>query len=53
MSKKVSKPGEIHLRIVEVLKRFPEGVSGGQIRHELEKEGLQAEERPCAHNNLC
>jgi hypothetical protein len=45
VSKKLSKPGEIHLRIVGVLKRFPDGVSGGQIRHELEKEGLHAEEQ--------
>lgn len=37
-----SKPGKIHLRIVEVMKRFPNGISGGQIRHELEKEGLEA-----------
>lgn len=36
-----SKPGKIHLRIVEVMKRFPDGISGGQIRHELEKEGLE------------
>jgi hypothetical protein len=34
-----SKPGLIHLRIIEVMKRFPEGLSGGQIRQELEKEG--------------
>ena len=40
-----SKPGKIHLRIVEVMKRFPEGISGGQIRHELEKEGLEAGEQ--------
>jgi 5-methylcytosine-specific restriction endonuclease McrA len=45
MSKKVSKPGKIHERIVEVLKRFPDGVTGGQIRQELEKEGLQPEEQ--------
>jgi hypothetical protein len=43
--KKSSKPGEIHLRIVEVLKRFPGGASGGQIRQELEKEGLLADEQ--------
>lgn len=36
-----SKPGKIHLRIVEVMKRFPGGISGGQIRQELEKEGLE------------
>lgn len=35
-----SKPGKIHLQIIEVMKRFPEGVSGGQIRQELEREGL-------------
>jgi hypothetical protein len=36
-----SKPGKIHLRIIEVMKRFPGGISGGQIRHELEKKGLE------------
>jgi hypothetical protein len=36
-----SKPGAIHLRIVEAMKRFPDGISGGQIREELEKEGLE------------
>ncbi|MGH9515525.1 MAG: HNH endonuclease [Terriglobales bacterium] len=35
-----SNPGRIHLRIIEVMKRFPEGISGGEIRQELEKEGL-------------
>jgi hypothetical protein len=40
-----SKPGLIHLRIIEVMKRFPEGVSGGQIRQELEKEGLKPEDQ--------
>jgi 5-methylcytosine-specific restriction endonuclease McrA len=45
MPKKTSKPGEIHLKIIEVLKRFPEGISGGRIRQELEKEGLRAEEQ--------
>lgn len=45
MPKKTSKPGDIHLKIVEVLKRFPEGISGGQIRQELEKEGLRAEDQ--------
>jgi hypothetical protein len=43
--KKSSKPSGIHLRIIEVLKRFPAGASGGQIRQELEKEGLLAEEQ--------
>jgi hypothetical protein len=45
MPKKTSKPGTIHLRIVQVLKRFPKGISGGQIRQELEKEGLHAEDQ--------
>jgi hypothetical protein len=45
MSRNPSKPGSIHLRIVEVMKRFPEGISGGQIRQELEKEGLRAEDQ--------
>jgi 5-methylcytosine-specific restriction endonuclease McrA len=45
MSKRTSKPGGIHLRIVDVLKRFPEGVTGGQIRQELEKEGLRPEDQ--------
>lgn len=45
MAGKGSKPGAIHVRIIEVMKRFPEGISGGQIRQELEKEGLQAEDQ--------
>jgi hypothetical protein len=40
-----SKPGKIHLRIVEVMKRFPNGISGGPLRHELEKEGLEPGEQ--------
>lgn len=40
-----SKPGNIHLRIIEVMKRFPGGISGGQIRQELEKEGLEPGEQ--------
>lgn len=40
-----SKPGAIHLRIVAVMKRFPGGISAGQIRQELEKEGLRAEDQ--------
>jgi len=42
---KTSKPGTIHLRIVEVLKRYPTGVSGGQIRQEMEREGLRPEDQ--------
>lgn len=45
MSKRTSQPGKIHLRIVEVLRRFPQGVTGGQIRQELEKEGLRPEDQ--------
>jgi hypothetical protein len=45
VSKNASKPGGIHLKIVEVLKRFPGGISGGQIRSELEKDGLRAEDQ--------
>jgi 5-methylcytosine-specific restriction endonuclease McrA len=40
-----TKPGRIHLRIIEVMKRFPGGISGGQIRQELEKEGLEPGEQ--------
>src|SRR5437762_4195572 len=40
-----SNPGTIHLRIIEVMKRFPRGISGGQISHELEKEGLEPSEQ--------
>ncbi len=45
MSSKRSRPGEIHRRIIEVMKRFPDGITGGQIREELEKEGLPAGEQ--------
>jgi hypothetical protein len=45
MASGLSQPGQIHLRIIEVMKRFPEGVSGGQIRQELEKEGLRPEDQ--------
>jgi 5-methylcytosine-specific restriction endonuclease McrA len=40
-----SKPGAIHLRIIEVMRRHPEGISGGQIRQELEREGLKPEDQ--------
>lgn len=40
-----SKPGAIHLRIIEVMKRFPDGITGGQIRQELEQEGLRPEDQ--------
>jgi hypothetical protein len=30
-----SKPGKIHIQIIEVMKKFPKGISGGQIREEL------------------
>jgi hypothetical protein len=45
MVAKKSKPGAIHLRIVEVMKRFPDGITSGQIRQELEKEGLRPEDQ--------
>lgn len=45
MPKKTSKPGSIHLRIIEAMKRFPEGISGGRIREELEKDGLRSEDQ--------
>jgi 5-methylcytosine-specific restriction endonuclease McrA len=45
MATNQSKPGSIHVRIVEVMKRFPGGISGGQIRQELEKEGLRSEDQ--------
>jgi hypothetical protein len=45
MGKKGSRPGLIHRRIVDVMMRFPEGISGGQIRQELEKEGLRPDEQ--------
>jgi len=45
LAKKQSKPGKIHLQIVDVLKRFPEGATGGTIRLELEKEGLRPEDQ--------
>jgi hypothetical protein len=45
MARGISQPGQIHMRIIEVMKRFPEGISGGQIRQELEKEGLRPEDQ--------
>src|SRR5271157_1146960 len=45
MSKKTSQPGKIHLRIIEVMKRFPDGITAGQIRQELEREGLRPEDQ--------
>jgi hypothetical protein len=37
-----SRPGTIHLQIVEAMKRFPDGITGGQIRLEL---GLRPEDQ--------
>ena len=45
MGKKSSKPSAIHLRIVEALSRSSAGLTSGQIRQELEKEGLRAEDQ--------
>jgi 5-methylcytosine-specific restriction endonuclease McrA len=44
VAKKTSQPGAIHLRIIEVMKRFPGGVSGGQIRQELKNNGVSPED---------
>lgn len=45
MAKSASKPGTIHTRIVEMMKLFPDGISGGQIRQELEKRGLLSDDQ--------
>jgi 5-methylcytosine-specific restriction endonuclease McrA len=45
MSKRISSPGKIHVRIIEVMKRFPDGITAGQIRQELEREGLRPEDQ--------
>jgi 5-methylcytosine-specific restriction endonuclease McrA len=45
VSESRSKPGKIHLRIIDVMKRFQHGITGGQIREELEKEGLRPEDQ--------
>jgi len=45
MASNRSKPGAIHLKILEVLRQFPKGISGGQIRQELEKQGLRPEDQ--------
>jgi hypothetical protein len=37
-----SRPSKIHLQMIEVIKRFPHGIAGGQIRQEL---GLPPEEQ--------
>jgi 5-methylcytosine-specific restriction endonuclease McrA len=42
MVKASSRPGQIHLRIIEIMKRFPGGITGGQIREELERKGLKS-----------
>jgi hypothetical protein len=44
MAKGTSGPGRIHEQIVEVMKRFPEGVSARQIRHGLERMGVSFED---------
>jgi 5-methylcytosine-specific restriction endonuclease McrA len=45
VSGKHSRPSLIHRQIVDVMKRFPDGISGGQIRQELEKAGLRPEDQ--------
>jgi len=44
MAKRISGPGRVHEQIIEVMKRFPEGVSAGQIRHGLERMGVSFED---------
>jgi hypothetical protein len=44
MVKETSQPEEIHLRIVEIMKRFPEGSPSGQIKCELGREGIPPED---------
>ena len=41
----MSEPGKIHHQIIGVLKRFPKGITGGQIRQELEKDGLRSDDQ--------
>src|ERR1700730_2849649 len=45
MAKRISKPGAIHLQIIEVMRNFPHGITGGQIRQELVKQGLRPEDQ--------
>lgn len=40
-----SKPNETQLRMVELLKQCPDGMTCGQLRRELEREGLQSDEQ--------
>lgn len=44
MAKGTSGPGRIYEQIIEVMKRFPEGVSARQIRHGLERMGVSFED---------
>jgi len=44
MAKGTSGPGRIHERIIEVMERFPEGVSAGQIKRALERMGVPSED---------
>src|SRR4051794_39305547 len=45
MAKRLSRPGGIHRQIVDILKQYPEGLTCGQVRCELEKAGLRADEQ--------
>jgi hypothetical protein len=45
-------PGRIHLRVVETLKRFPEGISECQIRRELERQGVPAHALSDLHDRI-
>lgn len=53
MAKKTSEPGKIHLQIIEVMKRFPDGISGGQIRHELERQGAAPADLTDLPHRIC
>ena len=53
VAEKKSRPGTIHQRIVNVLKRFQDGVTGGQIREELEKEVCGLEIRRTSNIVVC
>jgi hypothetical protein len=37
MAEKTSKPGKIHLQIMEVMKRSPDGITGGKFGWSLKK----------------
>jgi hypothetical protein len=46
MSKKTSSPGKIHLRIIEVMKRFPDGITARQIRQNSSEKAFGRKTKP-------